>query len=273
MNNRGHTLAELMIYMIMGLTVAGFSLAAMKQMSRGYVRGREVSKLQYYGRDAINIMARDIVNTGFKYYIHKRDTVIDGPRDSVIYETLPTKTSDDSLFLFGSYISSYVDLAGILPADSAASFFEYEGSVCDTLEILRSKLARVDSIGSVERTSYFIKNDTLFRINRICTNPVLVGGKIDWGTPDTIAIIENAKGLQFQYSKDGYSWVDSPSDRSEIKHIRVQLVIRSARSDDISLPTTPLRIGNADIVREPNYLYRVYEQVITIRNNGILVLN
>jgi len=74
MDKRGVTLVELMIYMALSVVVLMYSFQAMQQMAKSYVYGRELTKLQATGRDAINMISRDLSNTGFKYYL-KKDTI------------------------------------------------------------------------------------------------------------------------------------------------------------------------------------------------------
>lgn len=270
--NKGYTLAELMIYMVLGLIVVGYSLTAINHLSKNYVTGREVTKMQQTGRDAINLLARDLMNTGFKYYL-LRDTVKVGtpPRDSTIFDKRPTRSSNDSLFLFGSYTGSYVDASE--PSDSAASFFISSGDISDTIETFRARLVQVDKIGSVERSKYFIQNDTLMRVFQENKKKNLVMGSIDWSSPDTVAVIENAAGLQFQFSENGYDWIDDPEmagTRDKMRYIRISLVIASQRESTLGVQTDSISIANTKIARSGSHLYRTYEQVITIHNNGVL---
>jgi Tfp pilus assembly protein PilW len=270
MNNKAYTLIELILYMVLGLVVASFSLRAMSDMSVSYVSARSITKLQINGRDAINVLSRDIANTGFKYYINK-DTLLSSGNETVIYTVQPTPLSDDAVFLFGSYLSSYVDNSS--PSDFMASFYEMEGDISDTIEFFRSKLVTTDSVGWVERTSYFISNDTLMRATQVCTNRTLVSGAIDWQSPDTMQIIAGAKGLQFQFSTNGYSWVDSPTltnSRDQMKYVKIDLLVVSDRASDMDFGTGSMAIGNQNIARESGYRYRTYSKVVPIRNNGIL---
>lgn len=272
MNRNGYTLVELLIYMVLGLIVVGYSLTAINHLSKNYVTGREVTKMQQSGRDAINVLARDLVNTGFKYYLN-RDTVLAGipPRDSTVFEKRPTRNSVDSLYLFGSYTGFYVDASE--PADSSASFFISSGAVSDTIETFRSRLVKIDKIGSVLRTKYFIKNDTLLRVTQEFTKKNLVSDNIAWKSPDTVALIENAAGLQFQFSENGYTWIDDPeiaAVRHKMRYIRISLVIASQRESVVGTETDSIAVANTKIARSGSHLYRTYEQVVTILNNGVL---
>ena len=93
-NNAGVTIAELMIYIVLGLIVVGYALSAMTDMAKGYTRTRTVMKMQKDGRDAIQIMAREIANTGFKYYIHDTTVAVKttaGTNSQTFYTTRPTR--------------------------------------------------------------------------------------------------------------------------------------------------------------------------------------
>ena len=271
-NNRGVTLAELMVYLVVATLVIGYSLRAMQDMSVYYVKARQVTKMQSSGRDAISALARTIGNTGFKYYL-KKDTVNSSGNDSVIYTFHPTPTSSDSLFLFASYTSSYIDGSSPLPNDSAASFIESQGATSDTLEIFRLQPLTADSIVAVERIKFFIDNDTLWHVSQKCTNYSLAGGNIDWQTPDTLAIIDNAKALQFQYSTNGINWIDDPTSaviRNNMKYVKIDLLVISARPSGVNLPDDTISIGNISVIKDKKYYYRNYEMVVPIFNNGIL---
>lgn len=275
MNARGYTLSELLIYMVLAGLVISYSMQTLGSMSKNYVTGREVTKMQQTGRDAVNVLARDIVNTGFKYYLN-RDTIISPTGgDSVIFEVKPSRFSEDSLFLYGSYSSSYIDTtSGALPKDSSASFFEYSGPVSDTLEIFRSKLILADSVGYIERTKFFIQNDTLLRITRICTSKTLIGGSLEWLSDDTLALLDNAKALQFQYSRDGYTWTHTPTVeniRHEIQHIRIELLVASSREADMNFGDKIVSLGNTTVLSDGKYFFRKHEKVVTLQNNGILL--
>lgn len=275
MKHHGYTLTELLIYMVLAGLVISYSMQTLGNMSKNYVVSREVTKMQQTGRDAVNVLARDIANTGYKYYLNRDTIPSTSGGDSVIFEVKPSPLSEDSLFLLGSYASSYVDtVSGVLPSDSSASFFESSGAISDTLEVLRSKLVRADSIGFIERTKFFIQNDTLLRVSQVCTTKALVSGLIEWLSADTIAILENAKALQFQYSKDGYNWSHTPTAdriRDEIQHIRIELLVSSSRENSMNLGNRPVIVGDITVHSDGIHFYRKHEKIVTLQNNGILL--
>ena len=268
-NNRGTTLAELMVYMVIAILILGYIFRAMQDVAKNYVRGREVTKLQTNGRDAIALLARDIVNTGMKYYI-KIDTIKNGS-DTLEYLLSPIDYTADSLYFKGAYTSAYVDTAHA-PSDSFASFFVWPGVVSDTLEIYKEEMARADSSKGVKSSKYFIANDTLMGVYRSFDNRNLVGGKLGWGTPDTMAIMGGAKSLQFQFSVDGGTWIDNPNtnnQRDQMKYIKVSLVVESHRTTSISSGTGTISSGDQTVTKSGDKIYRTYERVIPIFNNGV----
>jgi len=267
-SNKGHTIAELIVYMVLGLIVTGFALNAISHMAKNYVHGREITKIQANGRDAINAMSRDLANTGFKYYIEKVGTA------PAVFNVRPTETSSDSLFLLGSYTGRRVHLVGVLPAD--ASFYHWNATPYDSIEVFRCNLATTNSLASVERIKYKVIGTTLYRVSRTCTNRTLVSGNIDWtGAYDSTAIVENVQGIQYQFSTDGLDWAshDNPTgdaDRHLMKHIKVSLLVSSERDASIGKSTKTETVGSVSVTRDGQHLYRSYEGVISIPNNGIV---
>ncbi len=268
-NNKGYTLTELMIYMVLAVVVMTLVMNTMKSVSTQYVRGREVTKMQTNGRDVISILSRDLINTGFKYHITK--TLTNGV---VQYKTLPMVGTPEETFLLGSYTSKLVDDRALLPDDSAASFFHEPRTPADSLEIFRSRLVSSDLVGSVERVSYHMSTDTLFRVFSECATTTLDGsGDIQWSDPDTIALIENVEAIQYQFSPNGVDWEDDPSDDIErhlMKYIRVELLIKSMREADIAGKSGTVTVGDYEVTMDGEHLYRSYSEVVPIRNNGII---
>lgn len=279
MNRKGLTLVEVTIYIVLGTLVLTYALAAMKSVSKTYVHGREVTKMQQTGRDAINSIGRDLVNTGFKYYLFK-DT--NATTNKVEYEARPKKTDADSLFLKGTYLSDKVDpdynTASPRRADSTASYFHTNFDPGDELELFRAKLVRTDLIGSIERVRYHQSNDTLFRTVQTSTTPTPdASGNIQWGPATTVGIVENVMGIQYQFSENGRDWVGDPTfDETKhlMKYIKVELLISSERDADIAPQSTNVVIGGNDngvtFVPDGIHLYRTYTQTVPILNNGVV---
>ena len=67
-NKNGYTLVELIIYSVIALVVVGFSLSLVRTTSSNYTRDRRKSRMQTEGRNAILMMAREIINTGLVHH-------------------------------------------------------------------------------------------------------------------------------------------------------------------------------------------------------------
>lgn len=277
MNNKGLTLVEVTVYIVLGTLVLSYAMAAMKSVSKTYVHGREVTKMQQSGRDAINSIGRDLVNTGFKYYLFK-DTV----SGKATYKTKPVITEPDSAFLKGTYLSDQINsdyhIESPKRADSTASFLHSNFDPGDELEIFRAKLERTDLIGSIERVRYHQSNDTLFRTVQVCTTPVLdASGNIQWGSATTVGIVENVMGIQYQFSENGKDWIGDPTlneTKHLMKYIKVELLIASERDADIAPLTNNVQIGGTTngvtFVPDGVHLYRTYTLTVPILNNGVV---
>lgn len=333
--NNGHSLVETMIYMILGIIVIGYALSSMTHISKGYVKSRTVMKMQKDGRDAVQIMAREIGNTGFKYYIQTEDrevtkdfdgdgtVVSSGGTDNETnvmmthYFTRPSKephsiTTDfttatptvelldaDSLWLLAAYTGPFNDDGAFrngFEEDSAASFFFWESNttLSDTLEIYRSRLSGTNSLRDVQRIKYFLSTDTLFR-EEWTAQAGTGAGELDntygsvpeasseiWAKAEKInmALIENAKALQFQFSENGRDWKNDPAGRRHlVKQIKIQLLVASNREFDeryavnydlgveVAGGTPDVSVsGTAD-----GAIYRLYEKIVEVPNNGVLL--
>lgn len=278
-HNQGVTLVELMVYIVLGVLVVSYAMATMKSVSKQYVHGREVAKMQQNGRDAINIIARDLVNTGFKYYIY---TWLDDNGNEQ-YETRPKRGlngSADTTFLYASY-NSKVKQFGVysdstVSADSAASFLYWNTSNYPGDEIItyRSKLVRSDSVGSVERVRYYLDtgDSTLYRAVDICDNTNLcIGGNIVWKDGPRVGVVENVIAFQLQFSSNGIVWEDAPIDKAAVKYVRVELVIHSERESAFGGKLDTNIVGDYTIpLTGDSHLYRKYSRVIPMVNNGIV---
>ncbi len=266
-NNKGNSLAELMVYMVLGVLVTGFALQAIGHISKNYVHGREVTKMQQSGRDAINVMSRDLANVGFKYYIlkTKRTTT----PDTMQYTIRPTATSPDSLFRKLCYMGARNTGVGVT-ADSVASFLHGNIATYDSIQFVRGNLGtRTDTIISVEKITYRVVSDVLYRCSQVNTTLA----SVTWSTRDSIAIIDNVKGLQFQFSVDGVTWNPNPTAtlvRNTMKYIKVSLLTASDRKSDFGASGKAETVGDTTITRNDDRLYRTYEEVVPIPNNGVL---
>ncbi len=333
-SNAGASMVEVMIYMVLGLIVIGYALNSMTTISKGYVRGRTVMKMQKDGRDAVQVMSREIGNTGYKFYI---DTITaevnrfidDGAgggayqeQEVTHYLTRPSRIRQsyitnedikdhssydpiaksggtvqrhyldaDTNWLNATYCGEF-NFAGQSDVDSAASFTFVNGTPFDELTIYKAIPQGTNELREIHSVRYFVGGvapniDTLFREELIATSTLLDGTYSDladaaaniWPTTptSTMAILDNITSMQFMFSENGRDWVADPTGkRHRMKMIKVQLLVNSNRTMDqsISVPHTlgkELPVGDPGVtINEPDTLYRLYEKIVEIPNNGIV---
>ncbi len=268
-NNSGASMVEVMIYMVIGLIVIGYALSSMDVISTGYVRGRTVMKMQKDGRDAVQLLARDIANLGFKFYVDEIDANVwkDFNSDNTItneditfYMTRPSPTvqsfpndyrtdpigtvdlSDDANWFYATYYG-FLNV-GSSSADSAASFNHTNANATAYDELLFYKMKMSDSQTEPDIVSVHYRVDgdgTLWRDDIIANqNGLANAARADrgtwygsvWGagTTNSVAILENVAALQYLFSKDGASWTNSTTNERHLyKMIKIQLLVQSHR--------------------------------------------
>lgn len=247
----GVTLVELMIYMVFAFVVISFALNMTNAASKGYVRGREISKVQSNGRYAMAILARDVMNTGFKSILSTETGV------------LRVKQFD------GTWTGKQVVPLGT-PADSGASFLFSKGDPGDTLEIFKAELNSDGTLDQVVRARYHLdKEHVMWRITQIY-DP----GEVDfWRDGDTLALSKNIEAFQCRFSIDGINWNDDPNgNRNKIQAIQLEILMRTER--EVSGPTEQ-SYSVGDITFTPpagdaQYMRRRYLETVEVVNNGVL---
>ncbi len=326
-NNAGASMVEVMIYMVIGLIVIGYALNSMEVISTGYVRGRTVMKMQKDGLDVVQVMARDIANTGFKFYVDQVTRSVkhdfDGnndyndnnsPKNITFYMTRPSPTiqtyssdystanntpvglPDDRPWYFASYCGK-LNVVGTDLSDSSASFIHVEidpADPNDELTFYRMRMSN-DSYDpqDIVRVRYYVSGTTLFREELVSA----VTGGLDqtivglptpsdaqittarnsiWneGDVETVAILDNIAALQFLFYSNGAGWVTDPTGvRHNQTMIKIQLLVASSRRvDGASSPAQTLADGSVTIAPVDNTLFRLYEKIVEIPNNGTVAL-
>ncbi len=247
-NNRGLTLTELLIYMVLSGIVIAYGASMITHSSKVYVRQREVSKLQSGGRNTMAILARDIMNTGFKTYLDTNGVV---------------RT------LGGTWTGASIDASK--PSDSAASFLfsAGENSFYDTLEIFKAEMVKGDSLEGVYRVKYLVdNNEVLLRISGLYDS-----SSASWGGWDTLQIATQIEALQYQFSIDGIDWLDDPIGvRDQIKTITVSFLSKTDREvakfvdDTFNLGDISISLTDSSGLN----LRRLYQETVEVMNNGVL---
>lgn len=289
-DNRGVTLVETLLYMIIGLIVIGYALNAMTDLSKSYVQQRTVIGLQSSGRDAIMILGRDISTMGFKYFI---DTVGSGKFSTT---EIP-----------GTWTGNHCFVGNAIPAgkraDSTASFFfnpATGAAMGDTLEYFKAVMADSFKVATVEAVKYYLKADSLMREVTSLTpkngagNPTTWASWVpadynrstvvnaDWGaTSSPEAILTNVVAFQIQFAQkySDFSAATPPAtindpagSRHLMKYLKISLLVKSSRSQATLFTHRDNMVAGDKTFTPPNdkFLYRKYEQIVEVPNNGVV---
>ncbi len=245
--NRGFTLVELMIYIVLVSMIISYAFSLLTTTSRSYVRSREVSKVQTNGRYAAAILARDVMNTGYKTILLEEDGV-------TRIKQLP-----------GTWTGNF---AVVSPADdSAASFLFFPGNPCDTLEIFKAEMDSVNILDEVVRIRYTIDdNNILWRTTQTFDSTVTG----NWVAGAPLALSKNIEALQFRFSENGSDWFDNLSgNRDLIRSIQIELLVKTERE---VIGKTGKSYSMGDIIITPTgtdeyYIRRHYTEIVEIVNN------
>lgn len=246
-DQRGFTLLELLLYSVIAVVVIMFSLSLIRTTSRNYTRDRRKSRMQTEGRNAILMMTREIVNTGFNTYL------LDNGDGTFTEVQVDNTTTGDA------------DVLGEANPDGLSSFIFTPGDPDDQLEIFKASLDNAGQYVSTERILYNLGGNTLFRT-------IDYWGGADWNnTPETMELANNVEALQFQFSTDNTTWIDNfsgPETKDQIKAIRIFVLIRTNKETDMSIQKT---YNPGDITIAPagdKYLRRLYIETVEVVNNG-----
>jgi len=258
LNNKGTSLVEVLIYLVVSVIVIAYALNAMTSVAKGYVNQRTVVSMQADGEDAIGVMAREIAATGFKMYLSKN---VDADNKVTYDKEEEGKVTNESIYLPG--------LGNPFPNDSDASFLHMNGTHDDTLEFVYAKMIDAYRLDKIERIRYTLKDDTLFHRSQEYSG-VDDDARDDWGIEVNIALIDNVSAVQFEFSIDGVTWV---SDVTDIKHqmnfVKASILIKSKRKLDTQIDHEIIMSDDFTFIEnESKSIYRLYQKIIEIPNNG-----
>jgi len=247
---RGISLVELMLYITFAFIVITFALSLVTQAAQTYVRGREVSKIQSNGRYAMAIMARDVMNTGYKTFI------LDSTKIGRMRQLAGTWT--------GSKVTNTPTI------DSAGSFLFSAGDPNDTLEIFKAEMTRPNVLDKVIRARYTLdSNHILWRITQVFDSTV----SGNWKAGDTLTLSKNIESFQCRFSNDGINWIDNPAGiRHQVVAIQLELLMRTDR-EVAGTTAQSYSIGNITFTppaNDANFLRRRYLEIVEVVNNGKL---
>lgn len=248
MNNKGYTLTELMMYLVLSTAIIGFSLSLVRHSSISFINTRRIEKAQLNGRSAITIMVRDIINTGFKSYMAKVTTT---PPDTfkVITVTESTITNESG-------------------PDSLSSFIAKNGSPYDTLTIYKIALNNSNTYKQTEKIKFFVIDSSkeLVRNKFVLDNTTHT-----WADSGIVTLTRNIEALQFQFSSDMSVWKNCnelDSIKTNMKYIKCFLLIKTDKQTKTIVNKT-FNLADLTLSYTDNYIRRIFTETIPILNNGL----
>ncbi len=249
--NKGVTLAEVLIALVLSSIVIGFSLQIISEMTKNYIYSRQTTDLQTESRSMLLLMSRDLSSMGYK-------TILEDTEDG---NTVVRQ-------LRGTWTGNLIDPTN--PADSSASFLHYAGLPYDKIEIFKAEMVRDDELDQILRVMYEVNSDgILSRSSRIFDTTTET-----WSAPVVMEIGNNIEALQYRYTTDGINWHDDPTGiRDQVEEVRIELLVRSNRAGRVRTEKR-YTVGNlvfstTDESRS-QFKWRFYQETLEVTNNGIV---
>jgi type II secretory pathway component PulJ len=162
LNQKGVTLIELLIYLVLFAIVSLLLGKQFNSLFKNYNTGKQIVQQQTDARDILGLMAREVRNTGLKIFFRSSGS-------SLIKDTAS-----------GTFISAS-DLSSFNHSESQSSTYG------DTLTILMARLSATGDSAGVDTITYYLENTNLKRTLK------------STGTGSTSIIAKNVLALQFQY--------------------------------------------------------------------------
>jgi prepilin-type N-terminal cleavage/methylation domain-containing protein len=194
LNKKGFTLVELLIYVALFSIIFVFFGRQLKSLSNFYASGKEVAREQADSRDIVSIMARDIRNTGLKWYLN-----------------CPTPDNCTKIRAPGVFVS----------ATDTSSFIHAQGTIGDALTIMKARINKsTGNLDGVDSIKYYLSGNTLKRDYNVSGSAAAT---------QTTDVAENVYALQFaygliaandllvdqgtgHYASSGWTWTHSGSE-------------------------------------------------------------
>lgn len=238
MNNKGMTLLELIIYIILGAFLLIPVIFLMHRSSVTMARDTGKQTLRTEGRDVMNIFYDDFKNLGFKANVSITD-----PNTGAFVINV-----DDNAF--------YSD---------SSSFDHTDGDPYDQIKIRRGVLDDTGAYQGVDTITYYVDNTTRNLIRNI-------KGITSGSTNQTI--VSNVDALQFQYADSTFQWKNNPQPtsgsllRKDVRYIRVYLLLQDSKPLAVT-KTQNFDLGQITLSFSDQNLRELHQVVVPVPNNGL----
>ncbi|MBN1981497.1 MAG: PilW family protein [Chitinivibrionales bacterium] len=243
--SNGYSLLELILYM-MGLSLIVWTVFSyIGSMSKGFSKEVRTTRMQDDGRNVIMLMAREIINTGYKFVM----VSINGTAD---LQQIPMVTVGEN--------------GEEEPADKVASFNIVPALIDDRGDELEIYKASVDLNGQnpiTERIRYILEEDRLIRVHHEHNG-------ISWTNESRIELARNIDALQFQFSTDRISWINDPRGvKAQIRAIKIIVLVRTKGTSTEGTVPSNFAVGDISVTYPSDgFLRRLYEEIVEVENNG-----
>ena len=259
LSNKGYTLVELIIYLAISTIVILLSMNLIKAITQSYAHEKGISEVQSSGRDVTAIMARDIVNAGFKTFLANGTTLTTVAR---VKGNNTYTGADNNASIFYVNNGNLDQLAFKMIVISAAP---------TTLTELDSIVYSVTSDNMLIRRKF-----VMTAANAIIVPPATLPTMPS--TPNQIDTLASSgiECMRFEFSTDNTTWATAPvvGTISSIKAIRLFVILRTNQQSLETKGVASYSLDNANglVYTCPTgdkYIRRQYTETIEVENNGL----
>ena len=260
--NRGFTLVELILYLAISTIVLLLAMNLIRVSAFNYTHEKGISEVQSAGRDVTAIMARDIVDAGFKTFVGRKvnntaDSLIVVPRvracDPVNYKTVDASASVFFTPDVGNFDVFSFKMAKISSNASPASLVELDSVVYSVTS------------GSLTRKTYSVS------AANIATTPLTA---VALSRTDILAV-SGVEAMKFEFSVNGADWSTTlqPGLRSAIRYVRIFVVVKTDNQSLVQKGAGQFIFDSANNLSftSPNdkFIRRQYTETVQMENNGL----
>lgn len=296
--NRGVTLIELMIVLVIAAILVGGVYSLFITQQRSYAVQDQVAGVQQDARAALNIMARDIRMAGFVVGPGSSTGFTDGVSTITIPSTPPGE-----IFSFAIQATNRSDGSDRLTVVSGAEELGIVESIAGQEVTLdknvntKCNYIAFDMLpGMLFKLTDAADDDKIVTVENVPTGNKIVGGKA-YGVKAITYLVDQGvlrrnentgsgaqplagdgintvvEDLQFAYSDDGQNWFNTPPS-STPKMVRINITVRTAIADatvqdanpTVQFRQPPLEDHTTNLNGPDGFRRRVYTTEVKARN-------
>lgn len=296
-NDKGYTLVELMIAIVIGLILISAASVTYIAQNRAYITQDNISETNTQSKIAHDLIIDDIRNAGFAVPGDLDELSVNG-NTSIVVPVDNTDTSDSITISSGSILAGYLQCAVVPFAISSCGLNPDAISISNEYALSTGDVINVDGVAAAMVTSTagnVVNLDRKLVIAIDVNRPVYYIGSVTYSVDNnmdlwrnTQLIAENIEDLQFAYAvdEDGddliddqppgggndifgpEDYVNTMTDPSTIRSIRLNLLARTDREDKSyeAMGNPPATIENRDHdATNDDFRRRWWQSVVSAR--------